>query len=192
MYSNADRNEQDEEVRPQEIEPSCSSLDSSPTTSGNSLCLPETAACSSSGEQRQLPPSLWPPPSTSSSLSSSRNDSVASSSDCPTFICACCGVTKAFQKNRRYVWRATVAVATCVHKGFAKSLELPFPLDACKPCYDIAKEATDLFRWSFPSESSFVSEDHRSGKRPAKTSHEAQVRLFSHPPVLFPAPSAFL
>jgi hypothetical protein len=107
---------------------------------------------------------------------------------------ACCGLTKAAQKRRRYVTRATVAVATCVHKGFAKSLDLPFPLDACHTCHVIAKKATDLFRWSFPSEYSFVSEDLRYGKRPAKASSEAQVRLFSDHTVLipFPAPSAFL
>jgi hypothetical protein len=152
MHSNADRDEQDEEVRRQEIEPSCSSLDPSPTTS------------------------------------------MSISSHCPTFTCACCGVTKPVQKHPRCVTRAAVAVATCVHKGFAKSLELPFPLDACKTCYEIAKKATDLFRWAFPSEYSFVSEDHRSGKRRAKAFPKAQVRLFSHHPVLFPfpAPSAFL
>jgi hypothetical protein len=129
-----------------------------------------------------------------SSTTSCNDLCVASSSACPTFTCACCGLTKAVQKQRRYVTRATVAVATCMHKGFAKSLELPFPLDACHTCYVIAKKATDLFRWSFPSEYSFVSEDPRYGKRPAKAFPKAQVRLFSHHPVLipFPAPSFFV
>jgi hypothetical protein len=54
---------------------------------------------------------------------------------------------------------------------------LPFPLDACKTCYEIAKKATYLFRWSFPPEYSFVSEDPRYGKRPAKASPKAQLAI---------------
>lgn len=133
---------------------------------------PSRAAAASVQLRSWSYPPSHPPSSSLSSLSSSSSNIALA----PVFLCACCGEVKPVPKTRRVIWSDTVAVAACVHKGFVKRLEFPFPQSACKHCYDIAKQATDLCRWSFPTESAFKGE--HDNRKPV--SHEAQVCSSTH------------
>jgi hypothetical protein len=150
-----------------ELASSCSSLTpSSSATTISGVCLLENQTFPTTAATATL---------TSATSSSSSSSMTISSS----FMCPCCGLTLPTPKHWRYIQSSHVAVAACVNQGFKKSLALPFPLKACKSCYEVTKQATALCLWAFPTESAFIS--HTNKGKNLNLTASSQVRSCSTP-----------
>jgi len=131
-----------------ELASSCSSLTpSSSATTISGVCLLENQT--------------FPTTAATATLTSATSSSSSSMTISSSFMCPCCGLTLPTPKHWRYIQSSHVAVAACVNQGFKKSLALPFPLKACKSCYEVTKQATALCLWAFPTESAFISHTNK-------------------------------